>query len=131
MFDIAPSELLLLAVVTLVVIGPKELPRVMRTVGTWMGRARGMANQFKAGLDEMVREAELAEMEKHWKAENERIMREHQDVMAALDGSPPPRDSQPVIEAEPSGSRLLETEPSSATPLIETETSRSHPDRAS
>ena len=117
MFDIAPSELLLLAVVTLVVIGPKELPRVMRTVGTWIGRARGMANQFKAGLDEMVREAELAEMEKHWKAENERIMREHQDAMAALDGQGPASAAQsasvaaPALEAPP-----LETAPAPVRP---------------
>ena len=102
MFDIAPSELLLLAVVALVVIGPKELPRVMRTVGHWMGRARAMANQFKSGLDEMVREAELAEMEQHWKAENERIMREHRAAMAGLDGeasSSASASAQPALPA--------------------------------
>jgi sec-independent protein translocase protein TatB len=109
MFDVAPSELMLLAVVTLVVIGPKELPRVMRTVGTWMGRARGMANQFKAGLDEMVREAELAEMEKHWKAENERIMREHQDAMAALEGQVLPASAPPALESPVSESRAPES----------------------
>ena len=77
MFDIAPTELLIVAVVALVVIGPKDLPRVMRTVGHWVGRARGMARHFRSGLDTMMREAELEEMEKKWKAENERIMREH------------------------------------------------------
>jgi len=86
-FDIAPSELLLLAVVALVVIGPKELPTVMRKVGHWVGKARGLANQFKSGIDEMIRESELAEMEKHWKAENERIMREHQAAMASIGGN--------------------------------------------
>ena len=77
MFDIAPTELLIVAVVALVVIGPKDLPRVMRTVGEWVGRARGMARHFRSGIDTMMREAELEEMEKKWKAENERIMREH------------------------------------------------------
>ena len=77
MFDIAPTELLIVALVALVVIGPKDLPNVMRTVGQWVGRARGMARHFRSGIDTMMREAELEEMEKRWKEENERIMREH------------------------------------------------------
>jgi sec-independent protein translocase protein TatB len=77
MFDIAPTEFLIVAVVALVVIGPKELPRVMRTVGHWVGRARGMARHFRSGIDTMMREAELEEMEKKWRDENERIMRDH------------------------------------------------------
>jgi sec-independent protein translocase protein TatB len=77
MFDIGYSELLLIAVVALVVIGPKDLPRVMRTVGHWVGRARGMARHFRSGIDTMIRESELEEMEKTWREENERILREH------------------------------------------------------
>src|SRR5436853_541582 len=77
MFDIGYSELLLIAVVALVVIGPKDLPRVMRTVGQWVGRARGMARHFRSGIDTMMREAELEEMEKKWREENERILRDH------------------------------------------------------
>jgi sec-independent protein translocase protein TatB len=77
MFDIAPTELLLCAIVALVVIGPKDLPRAMRVVGQWVGRARGVARHFRSGIDTMIREAEIEEMEKRWAAENERIMREH------------------------------------------------------
>ncbi|MBB3694361.1 Sec-independent protein translocase protein TatB [Sphingomonas sp. BK580] len=77
MFNIDSSEFLLVALVALVVIGPKDLPKAMRVVGYWVGRARAVGRQFRAGFDEMVREAELEEMEKKWKAENERIMREH------------------------------------------------------
>lgn len=77
MLDVAPTELLLVAVVALLVIGPKDLPKAMRFVGRWVGKARGVARQFRSGFDTMVREAELAEMEKQWAAENERIMREH------------------------------------------------------
>src|SRR5215207_8122376 len=77
MFDVGYSELLLIAVVALIVIGPKDLPRVMRTVGQWVGRARGMARHFRSGIDTMMREAELEEMEKKWREENERIMRDH------------------------------------------------------
>jgi sec-independent protein translocase protein TatB len=76
MFDVAPTELLLVAVVALVVIGPKDLPRAMRVVGQWVGRARGMARHFRSGIDEMIRQSELEEMEKKWREENERIMRE-------------------------------------------------------
>jgi sec-independent protein translocase protein TatB len=89
MFDIAPSELLLVAFVALVVIGPKDLPKAMRVVGYWVGRARAVGRQFRSGFDEMVREAELEEMEKKWKAENERIMRENPFA-------PPPPHSPPA-----------------------------------
>jgi len=77
MLDVAPTELLLVAIVALLVIGPKDLPKAMRFVGHWVGKARGVARQFRAGFDTMVRESELAEMEKKWAEENARIMREH------------------------------------------------------
>ena len=93
MFDVAPTELLIIAIVALVVIGPKDLPRVMRTVGHWVGRARGMARHFRSGIDTMMREAELEEMEKKWREENERIMREHPMLPPAgadAEALPPP-----------------------------------------
>ncbi|HEX8364073.1 MAG TPA: Sec-independent protein translocase protein TatB [Allosphingosinicella sp.] len=77
MFGIDSGELLIIAVVALVVIGPKDLPNVMRTVGGWIARARGMASHFRSGIDTMIRETELEEMQKKWAADNERIMREH------------------------------------------------------
>jgi sec-independent protein translocase protein TatB len=77
MFDVAPSEFLLVALVALVIIGPKDLPRVLRVVGQWVGKGKAIIRQFRSGFDEMVREAELREMEEKWRAENERIMREH------------------------------------------------------
>lgn len=77
MFGIDSGEILIIAVVALVVIGPKDLPRVMRAIGNFVGRARGMARHFRTGIDAMMREAELEEMEKKWKAENARIMREY------------------------------------------------------
>ena len=77
MFGIGYSELLVIAIIGLVVVGPKDLPRVMREVGRWIGKAQGMARHFRAGIDTMIREAELEEMEKKWREENERIMREH------------------------------------------------------
>lgn len=100
MFDIAPTEFLAVAVVALVVIGPKDLPKAMRVLGYWVGKARGAARQFRSGFDNMVREAELAEMEKRWAEENERIMREHgAGAMAGADMSAPAYDAAAAGEA--------------------------------
>jgi sec-independent protein translocase protein TatB len=82
MFDVAPTELMLVAIIALLVIGPKDLPKAMRFVGQWVGKARAVTRQFRAGFDNMVREAELAEMEKKWAEENARIMREFPSVDA-------------------------------------------------
>lgn len=62
MFDIGWQELLLIGVVALIAIGPKDLPNAMRTVAKVMRRARSMAHEFRSGFDEMVREAELDEL---------------------------------------------------------------------
>ena len=59
MFDIGWSEMAVILLVALIVIGPKDLPRVARTVGQWMGKGRAMAREFQRALDEMAREAEL------------------------------------------------------------------------
>ena len=75
MFGVDSSELAVVAILALIFIGPKDLPKVMRTVGYWVGRIRGMARHFTAGIENMVREAELEEMEKKWREENERIMK--------------------------------------------------------
>jgi sec-independent protein translocase protein TatB len=77
MFGVDSSELIVVAVIALIVIGPKDLPKAMRVVGHWVGRARGMARHFRSGFDTMMREAELEEMEKKWRDENERILRDH------------------------------------------------------
>lgn len=90
MFDIAPSEMLIVALVAIVLIGPKDLPRVMRVVGQWVGRGRTMARHFRGAIDDMIRESELQEMEKKWKAENERIMREHSDLIGSANSTPEP-----------------------------------------
>jgi sec-independent protein translocase protein TatB len=76
MFNVDVPEFIFVAVLALIVIGPKDLPKVMRVVGQWVGKARATARQFRSGFDDMMRESELAEMEKKWQAENERIMRE-------------------------------------------------------
>src|SRR3954463_7250451 len=75
MFGVDSTEFVIVAVLALIFIGPKDLPKVMRTIGYWVGRMRGMARHFTSGIENMMREAELEEMEKKWREENERIMR--------------------------------------------------------
>ena len=74
MFGVDSSELFIVAIAALIFIGPKDLPRVMRVVGQWVGRARGMARHFTAGIENIIRESELEEMDKKWREENARIM---------------------------------------------------------
>ncbi len=77
MFDIGASELLLIVIVAVVVIGPKDLPRALRLAGRWIGKVRQTSNHFRAGIETMIREAEMEEMEKKWREQNARIMAEH------------------------------------------------------
>lgn len=74
MFDIAPSELLLVVIVAIVVIGPKDLPMALRAAGRWIGKIRRVSNHFRSGIENMIREAELEEMERKWKEQNAAIM---------------------------------------------------------
>ena len=64
MFDIGWSEFVVIAVVALIAIGPKELPGVLRAVGQWMGKARKMAAEFQGQFQEAMREAEMADLKK-------------------------------------------------------------------
>jgi sec-independent protein translocase protein TatB len=107
MFGIDSQELLVIAVVALVVIGPKDLPRVMRAVGNFVAQARGMARSFRGGVDAMMRESELADMEKKWQSDNDRIMREHPvgAPVPALDG-PADDDWMEPTDAPPAGPNL-------------------------
>ena len=59
MFDIGWSELVVIGVVAIIAIGPKDLPLALKTVGQWVAKARALAREFQGSLDEMIREAEL------------------------------------------------------------------------
>ena len=100
MFGVDSTEFAVVAILALIFIGPKDLPKVMRTVGYWVGRVRGMARHFTSGIENMMREAELEEMEKKWREENERIMKLHpSDAHYPEPGQP---DEMPPI-ANPEG----------------------------
>lgn len=102
MFGVDSLELFIVAIAALIFIGPKDLPVAMRTVGRWVGRVRGHARHFTAGIENMMREAELEEMEKKWREENERIMRDH-PVALPYPGA--------TLPEQPAGSHAGETTP--------------------
>jgi len=85
MFDIGADELLVTAVVAIVVIGPKDLPRALRMAGRWIAKLRRMSNAFRAGIDNVIREAEMEEMEKTWRERNAAIMARHPDAVGDPD----------------------------------------------
>ncbi len=107
MFGVDTSELIVVAVVALLFIGPKELPRAMMTVGRWIGRVRGYASHFTAGVENVIREAELEEMDRKWSEENQRILAaypadgEYPDpVMTQLPAPPGFAEDEPPLPLE-------------------------------
>lgn len=64
MFDIGGIELLVIGAVALIVVGPKDLPRMVRMVGQWVGRARGLAREFQSGMEDAARSADLDDLKK-------------------------------------------------------------------
>lgn len=116
MFDIGWDEMALVAVVALIVIGPKDLPGVLRTCGQWVRKARQLAGEFQRGVDDMVREAELHDL-KHQvervadtnalKAEIEKTIDSDGAIARSLEApalppvTAPQPEPQPPIAAKP------------------------------
>ena len=103
MLDFSWSHILILLIVALVVVGPKDLPRLMRIVGQWMGKARAMADQFRKSFDDMARQAELDELRKE--IEQLRTERPLADIERDLDRAIIPDDMRsnaaPTVTAAP------------------------------
>lgn len=120
MFDFSWSELALIGVVALVVIGPKDLPRVMRTVGLWVGKARAIAREFQSSLDQMIRESELEEMRKSVeRASNVNLAREIEravDPAGELQRGLEPPSSPPPMPTTPESPPPAIAAPSEPTP---------------
>lgn len=117
MFDIGASELLLIVVLAIVVIGPKDLPMALRTAGRWIGQIRRVSGHFRAGIETMIREAELEEMEKKWREQNEAIMKAHPmsaSAEAALVGQDP--GTAPAAAAPASAEAAAPPEPEPPAP---------------
>jgi len=132
MFGIDSPELLVIAIVALVVIGPKELPGLLRTWGKWMAQMRGMASEFRGHVDEMVRQSELDEVKKQLEGsprldlqslDPTKQIKEHiQEGMA--EGEKAFNEAKSTFDnplAEPESAPQIAAEPAvSETPAIET-----------
>ena len=103
MFDIGWDEMLFTAIIAIVVIGPKDLPRALRFAGQWIGKVRRVSGHFRSGIETMIREAEMEDMEKHWREQNEAIMAAH-----------PPSSAEPPVGVDPG--TLMEPLPSPPEP---------------
>jgi sec-independent protein translocase protein TatB len=119
MFGVDSSELIVVAVLALLFIGPKELPRTMMTVGRWIGQVRGYARHFTAGVENVIREAELEEMDRKWREENERILAAHPaDGDYPDPGSPASASPRMTRAAHPDWNPGAHAEPSGDEPLL-------------
>jgi sec-independent protein translocase protein TatB len=105
MFDIGWSELMVIAVVAIVVIGPKDLPRVMRLVGQWSGKLKRMARDFQGQFNEALREAELDDVRKDVEAIGKNLKQEVAKTGAEIDKgmtiAAPPVAAAPAAETAP------------------------------
>lgn len=126
MFDISWSELLILGVVTLVFVGPKELPTLMRTLGKYAGVVRRHANEFKLQFDAAMREAELEavreEVNKMQASINSEVMRatEHVDDASKLPRVEPPSTTNTMASETSSDTSATLAPPMPAPPRGET-----------
>jgi sec-independent protein translocase protein TatB len=100
MLDIGASEFLLIVIVAIVVIGPKDLPVAMRTAGRWIAKVRRVSGHFRSGIEAMIREAELEEMERKWREQNEAIMKAHPAVPEDA-GTPVPGSAESALPPAP------------------------------
>ena len=89
MFDVGFDEMLLIAVIAIVVIGPKDMPAALRTVGRWVAKVRRVSGHFRSGIETMIREAELEEMERKWREQNEAIMKAYPQATSDASGPNP------------------------------------------
>jgi len=107
MFDLFSwSHILILLAVALVVVGPKDLPKLMHMVGKWVGKARSLANEFKKSFDEMARQSELDELRKEIEE-----LRTHQVATEShIDLNSPPTSGLPESGPEPRAGEFQVTE---------------------
>ncbi len=103
MFDIGWDELLIIGIVALLVIGPKDLPYAFRMVGQWMGKARALAREFQTHIDDLMRESEVDDMKREFSEMTRPPEFEglEQDLMTGRAPAPKAADAPPAASPEP------------------------------
>lgn len=113
MFDIGAIELLVVVIAAILVIGPKDMPMALRSLGRWIAKVRQISGHFRAGVDTMIREAEMEDLEKKWKERNDRIMAQGDAEVTEMtgppaqmsDGEPPASDSDVASTSPETGTK--------------------------
>lgn len=124
MFEISWSELLILAIVTLIFVGPKELPVFLRTLGRYAGSIKRQANEFRSQFDAAMREAELDAVTKEFDSMQASVNAEVMSAKTALDDAAtapsalPTAAAMPAITASPPAEPLLPMPPMPAPPSM-------------
>src|SRR5689334_12731805 len=125
LFDLGMSELLLIGVVALVVIGPKDLPKALRVAGFWVKKARTLSREFQTSVEQMIREAELDEMRQELKKATEidleKQFHETIDPTGSLAESLKPPELPKLSDADISAAPVREAQPQLAAEGPETE----------
>ena len=119
MFDLSWSHILILLIVALVVVGPKDLPKLMRVAGRWLAKARAMADQFRKSFDEMARQSELDELRAEIDAL--RAQRPLADVERTMQQSVLPPDPMPSIAPPENGPPAATEDAAPPLPVRETQ----------
>jgi sec-independent protein translocase protein TatB len=121
MFEISWSELLILAIVTLIFVGPKELPVFLRTIGRYAGMVKRQATEFRAQFDAALREAELESVTKEFESMQAAVNAEVMGAKQALNdaAAPPVELPAPDVSAAPPAEFALPMPPMPATPSME------------
>jgi len=128
MFDLGWSELMVIAVIAIIVIGPKDLPKTLRTIGRWVGKARAVAREFQSSMEDLARESDLDELRKDLKSTTEfdikNEIEKSIDPSGTLDGAfdlpneievPADPAPEPAIAAESAAEPAEATEPAAET----------------
>ena len=125
LFDLSMTELMLIGVVALVVIGPKDLPKALRVAGYWIGKARTLSREFHSSVEQMIREAELDEVRQELKKATEidldKEFRQTIDPTGSLAESLKPPELPKLFDAEPPPAPESATHPDPAAQVTEPE----------
>ena len=129
MFDLGWTEMMIIAMVALVIIGPKDLPNALKSVAYWVRKGRGAVREFQRGIDDMVREAELGDVRRDLEAATrpdfsnriEKTLDPGGEVAATFKGEQPAKSDAPAAAPSTHKNSGAQSEPPTAAPAEDTE----------
>lgn len=116
MFDVSWSELLIVGIVALIVVGPKDLPRFLNTLGRYAGMVRRQANEFRTVFEQAMREAEMDEIQKEVRAVSEGVKASLDEATRSVESVKTAAETKIDTSAEPAAEALAEPRADDAKP---------------